>query len=408
MTTTQSSEQRGQLERYLTYGPLDGKRGFLHQWNNICITCTESLYNKRIPVLPRIFTLPESHNPAGSIDTHWDRYWDIENMRAGIFRYTSSDKILDANFFPFYCLWVDDVEDWLSKKSHKIIETRSLRHNPFKDQSVKMSEILYIKPHTRLWRLINSDHEGKQILKRNFLEKVTRRLKHHDITSKEIFIAASPSREVCEVVEDIVAHLGKHFWALHVRRGDLLVAPRMQMKYPHAPYASSIPWILANLECSGLSKDTPIFLMTDERKPGYFDALYKKFNIMQATDFESFRKASAFYPKDNFFRYHIERQVYLQAARRYRTATYYGRKLEFSLWPERQVRFVHELPPHAPMPAHRRGAYLSYLSKSGELFHSGLSKAVIPLWYEASRRYLLTRLFLRKIFNVGQGQERDI
>ena len=399
MANQDTSKEDKREKRYLTYGPSENRPGFMHLWANICAVCTESLYHKRIPVLSSKLSLPKKHNPRRSEQwSSWSRYWDISELNAYTYKVVNSFfyqhiKVKEQLTLPI--LWVDDIEKWLANKEHRIINQESAKE--IKNEIIQAS-ILYRKPYNLMWANTTTGRISVRDRIRTFRLAI-KPVRHMT------FIHAKPAPEIWAVVDDIVGQLGTDFWAIHIRRNDVLT----NRSYIHSIYASNIPWIVTNLECANLNKDFPVFLMTDERDTSYLLPLQKRFNIIRANDFKSYQNLIAKYPGDNFLCFHIERLIYLHAKRRYKTVAYWGETFEFMPFPEPRLEKVNYLPPHYPLPINCRGKYFSYLAL--ERKHRPLNKrdSFLPLRYSLAQSLLRLRLRLSQqpIEDIEKRREQE-
>ena len=409
--------------RYLTYGAFPNRFGFIHLWYNVEIVCLESLYHKRAPVLPRTLYLPETHNPTGGMWSSWDKYWDMDELNVYIYQYTRClfrEHIKLENKITLPALWLNDIETWLNTREHKMIteklpqletwlNTRDYNTVTEKLQQkietkIAQSTILYRKPWQGWWGAYPpaSKREGmfvKKIKKIILLSaKPTRLLaklvpRRAYARLKPTFIHLKPTSEVWTVVDDIVKRLGSDFWAIHIRRNDVL-----KHLQSHALYASNLSWVTANLECARLKKNMPLFLMTDEQDPLYLLPLEKKFNIIRANDFKSFQNLIVKYPNDNFLYFHVERLVFLHAKRRYKTVEYFGKKLDFMPFQKPRLDKVKYLPPHCFLPANCEEKYFSSFSLKHKYKILNKWPFLIPLRYSFAQSMLHFRLGLRRRF----------
>ena len=387
MAITQFLKRRGAPERYLTYGPLEGEYGFLHQWNNIHAVIKESWSYKRTAVLPKNVYLSKFHNFSGGMWSSWDRYWDISELDIYTYqsiRFLFSKQIKFKKKSTLSILWLNDIKKWLSERPHKMIIRESLKEIT---GEIAQVNVLYRQPSHIVWA------HNIPAVKNGFFNNLGRRIKLFPNRVRGItLIHAKPASEVGAVVSDIVGQLGQDFWAIHIRRNDVLEHPN----HMHSIYASAMPWVIANLKCARLAHTIPIFLMTDEKKSSYLLPLQKKFKIVRVTDFESFQNLFAKYPSDNFLRFHIEKLIFDQAKRRYKTATYWGEKLEAISYPKPAVRKLNFLPPHYPISTGSEEKYFSYLSL--EKKNKWLDKwpSLLLARYHFAQKMLGLRLSLRR------------
>ena len=342
-----------ETKKYLTYGHLPSPGpGFTHQRSNLSTVCLEAVLTNRIPVLSKNFTLSAVHNPAGSVVSSWDRYWDISKTMVYIYRYypLSKQMIYQATY-PIPVLWSDDLDDYISKKSYKIISREILGNSDLDEY-----ELIYRKPVSEWWSFDfpeSSYNQSKQ--------KITKEAfpLPRDKYQEKIFFHRKPSVEVWTVVNDIVEQLGRDFWAIHIRRNDMLNQPNS-----HSACASDMPWIITNLDCANLDKHTPVLLMTDERDPLYLLPLQKKFNIIRVSDFKLYQNIRDKYPDDNYLRFWIESLIFFHAKRRYQTAKYagLGHGYKFMHFLKPKLEKINHLPSHHPLLAEDKLKYFSDFS----------------------------------------------
>ena len=392
-TTNQDvSEGDNKRKKYLTFGSSLKGPGFLHLWANICAVCIEALYYKRIPVLSPKLYMHKNYSLVGDgLWSSWDRYWDISELN--IFTY----KIIYSLFYKrvefkkksaFPVLWVDDIERWLSENNYKIIAEKLSGEEA---DETSQANILYHKSSARVWGNVISTKEPNKKL-----SKILKKIPKIFIKSTQdvICIHAKPTPEIWAVVDDIVKQLGVDFWAIHIRRNDVLT----NRAYIHSAHASNIPWIVTNLKCAKLNKNIPVFVMTDEKDPFFLLPLQKIYNIIRANNFNSYQKLIAKYPGDNFLCFHIERLIYLHAKRRYKTATYWGESLEFMPFLEPQLEKLNHLPPHYPLPANCTKRYFSYLSLERKYKFLNKWPSHLSLRYSFAQYILQFKCILREYF----------
>ena len=367
-----------ETKKYLTYGHLPSDPGFTHQRGNLNIVCLEAVLTKRIPVLSKNLTLSVTHNPAGPVLSSWDRYFDISKTTAHIYHYYPFTKqMIHQVTYTIPVLWVDDLDDYISRKFHKVIFRESLK-NPDLDKY----ELIHRKPTNTWWSAdspIGRYNQSKQESNKEVFQ-LTR-----DKYQEKIFFHRKPTIEIWAVVNDIVEQLGGDFWAIHIRRNDMLNQPNS-----HGACASNVPWIITNLECASLDKHTPIFLMTDEKDPLYLLPLQKKFNIVRASDFKSYQNICDKYLDDNFLCFWIESLVFFHAKRRYQTDKFSGRDIgyKFMHFLQPKLEKYNYLPPHYPLPTKNKEKYFSDLSlkRKGWFLNKWLKKS--PLFFPRKYRFM--------------------
>ena len=368
-------------KKYLTYGCLSDSHGFIHQCGHLNTVCLEATLTNRIPVLSKKITLSSVHNPAGSFVSSWDRYWDLEETKACIYRYYPfSRKVMHQATYPVPVLWLNDLDNWISNRQHETVSTEVLA-----DSSLREYESVYRKLPSDLWvRDFRNIQQGDLI--HEITKKIYNLLRYR--YQEKMFFYRKPASEVWAVVADIIRQLESEFWAIHIRRNDVLKNPGL----PHARHASTMPWIISNLECARLDKNTPIFLMTDEKDSLYPLPLQEKFNVVRAIDFKSYNDLVAKYPNDNYLRFHIERLIYLHAKRRYKTATYWSQRFNIMSFSEPVLEMSNYLPPHQPLPIDCKEKYFSSLSLEGNYSNHRIKEKLASLSSKLATYPLLSRL----------------
>ena len=411
-------------KKYLTYGPFPNRFGFIHLWYNVEIVCLESLYHKRIPVLPRTLYLPEIHNPAGGMWSSWDKYWDMSELNVYIYQYTRClfrERIKLEEKIMLPTLWLNDIEMWLNTREHRMITKKLPQLETWlntRDYSIiteklsqkieakiAQSNVLYRKPWQGWWGAYPpiSKIEGIFVKSIKKIKKIIQLLikpnqllvklvpKKVYVHLKPTFIHLKPTPEVWAVVDDIVQRLGNDFWAIHIRRNDVL-----KHLQSHAMYASNLSWMTVNLECARLKKNTPLFIMTDEQDPLYLLPLEKKFSIIRAGDFKSFQNLTAKYPNDNFLRFHVERLIFLHAKRRYKTAEYFDQTLDFMPFQEPRLDQLKYLSPHYSLPTSCEEKYFSSFSLKHKYRILNKWPSLLPVRYHFSQKILHLKLRLQR------------
>ena len=379
-------------EKYLAYDHLTNSPGFLHQLAELNAVCLDAIRANRIPVLPRKLILSRPHNPFNSFLSSWDRYWDLEETIFILYRYYPfSKRALQQATYTVPILWVDNISNWIKEKPHKIISTEVLTNSNLTEYKLIYRKI----PSSILWSQHFNDIQCGDLTYR-MIQKNYQLIRYQYV--EKAFFHRKPSSEVWAVVVDIVKQLGEDFWAIHIRRNDLLTNPYQ----PHSGYASNMSWIITNLKCAELNKNTAVFLMTDEQDSSYTLPLQEKFNIIRAEDFKIYKDLIAKYPDDNFLCFHVERLVYMHAKRRYKTATHFDGAFEFIPFPKPVYTKINYYPPHYPLPTGRKGRYFSYLSLERKNKLLNKWPTLLPLRYTFAQNMLQLRL------GLGRRPKEDI
>ena len=127
----------------------------------------------------------------------------------------------------------------------------------------------------------------------------------HEDFDYDVEFHASPA--IVRQAEAIRARLGDYH-SMHVRRGDKLT----EAQYPNLGSDTRPESIRATLS-RHLPKGLTIYILTDERTPGYFDVLKNDYRVFQYFDLPELKQLVEGERPDNFFLYEIEQLIFERA-----------------------------------------------------------------------------------------------
>ena len=379
---------------YLTYGPAVQEAGMKHQWNNIKAVCREAVACGRCVVADLKVHIPTLHNSHGKSVAGWDRYWDLSSIRACTFLNRQVRSV------PLNIIWEKNIEEWLSNNNQHSLQSYEIIGDCHSEKKFLHRQIA--EPS---WSNNRIPLTADQLLSLN---------KQLGAVGQEndIIIEARPSDAVRSAVKDIIQAIGSDYWGIHIRRNDFLY------RYAGAEKVSSSTWIIANLISAGLTKHTPLFVMTDEKDPAYLSSLRKQFRVVTFWDFPSGHDLAEKYPGDDFIVYHTERQIWMQAHRLYKCpyeAFDYNRFFH-SLDDDVQLQHVQyqKIPAYSPFMRNDGGPFYSELMYSPDtvrykavliilsytLYWLGLSSFTSRIYARINRSVAVLGEFKRYLLSV--------
>jgi hypothetical protein len=145
---------------------------------------------------------------------------------------------------------------------------------------------------------------------------------HDDFDFK---VSLCPSSTVLGYAADVRGRLGEYY-ALHVRRGDKL----RELRYPNLARDTTPENIHATLK-RVVPPGARIYILTDERTPGYFDILKQDYEIFRYCDFAALRGLIEGDDPDNYLLYEVEQLLFDGAATRIHTFAHPDGKPRVSL-----------------------------------------------------------------------------
>ena len=380
---------------FLSYGP-NAPEGFRHQWHNVQSVCIEALASNRTAVLENRVVLPAKHNPAGNILTRWDRYWDLTTLCAIATSPEGKVKTIPVNVH-----WCDDIYVWLGTAAsdfHVLSrdETISQQHadRPVLCRnmsgthcagwlSVTSDELLFLDPQDHLkrygefWR---SYFKGTGVvwferppLSAEQLHNLSKRF-GFKCSERDIQLVAMPTPQIVAVLEQMLDYLGDDFWSMHIRKPD---KGRLDYQY-FFDSAKIIPWISANLNLAGITKDRPFFVMSNDMDKSFLEVLRDRYHVITASDFACFRQLLEKYPADDFIAYHIEQFIYMMARRLYKYPWFSSDLFILFgavpiLWPRHQQLKFQFLRPYAATNKNLAPPYCSRFYGYGKLYNGNLA-----------------------------------
>ncbi|MBK1612282.1 hypothetical protein CKO44_02230 [Rubrivivax gelatinosus] len=127
----------------------------------------------------------------------------------------------------------------------------------------------------------------------------------------------APSAQVLALAQAVVDELGD-YCAMHVRRDDML---GLTEQYPHLDADTRPERMLATL-APHLPPGSRLYVMTNERQPGYFDPLRRVYDLRQFSDFAPLRALLEGPAPDNFLLFEVEKLLFERAALQVHTFTH--------------------------------------------------------------------------------------
>ena len=352
---------------FLSYGP-NAPEGFRHQWRNVDAICIEALASNRTAVLENRVVLPRKHNPAGDIFSRWDRYWDLSTLCA-----IAASPEGEVKTIPVNVHWCDDIYVWLGTAAgdyHVLSpdEKISQQHadhpvlcrnmtgthcagwlNVTSDEPLFLYPKDHLKRYGESWRSyfkgIGSIWLEYPRLSSDQLHNLSKRF-GFECRGYDIQIVAMPTPEIVAVLRQILDCLGDDFWSMHIRKPD---KGRLDRQFFYDS-VKIIPFISANLELAGMTKDRPLFVMTNDRDKSFISLLKNRYRIVTASDFSCFRQLLEKYPADDYMAYYIEQYIGVMSSRFYKYPRFASERFVFpsaepSLWPRPQLIQFHNLLP---------------------------------------------------------------
>lgn len=129
-----------------------------------------------------------------------------------------------------------------------------------------------------------------------------------------------PAKIIKDQADSVLKQLAKNFCAIHIRRSDLLI------DNPTLATNTSAKNVLKKLQQYN-PNNLPVFLMTDEKDPQFYDNLNTSFNIIRYTDFTNLIEVAK--QGDNYLLFCIESLILSKA--KVRICTCYNDLVEASM-----------------------------------------------------------------------------
>lgn len=127
----------------------------------------------------------------------------------------------------------------------------------------------------------------------------------------------APSPQVRALAQQVADSLGDYA-AMHVRRDDMLA---MTDQYPHLDEDTRPEAILRTL-APHLVPGSRLYVMTNERQPGFFEPLRRVYDLRQCADFPALRTLVEGPGTDNFLLFEVEKLLFERAAKQVHTFTH--------------------------------------------------------------------------------------
>ena len=247
------------------------RAGLKHQTSNLYAFLKESYLLNRIAVIPK-FHLGGLHNNGQDLSGHLDKYYDFENLK--------------INGKRNYVIFEDEIKISNTSKETLVV---GMYQNITYSQNMEYP-IIIRKLKNILWRIP---------LYENYKEK-----------SSKIKISLPPSRKVQRIAQQAVQELkkGGGYCSVHVRRGDRLD------EHIGLRLFTSVFWIKRILK-RNIPADATLFIMSDERKPGYFDSLESLYHVYHWNTIPAIegRGMVSEDMNDNYFLFAVEQSIWKEA-----------------------------------------------------------------------------------------------
>ena len=217
-------------ERYLCYDPVrHPPHGLGHAMTNLKCLMMEAVALGRLGIVPPL-NLSRGHNAGTNLAWRWEKYFDLPAGRLVDLESGSSQAIPVATHPPasFGTSLTVSLRRRVPRRAESV-ELIIRRVHPFHPNSVPFS----IRPRTvRLW--------------------------------------LPPSAAAAELAGPVIERLRSlphGYVAVHVRRGDRLLHDRRWAD------ATTPERVCAKLRDHGIGRDTPVYILSNERDPAFWEAL---------------------------------------------------------------------------------------------------------------------------------------
>jgi len=241
--------------------------GIDHQKEALTWLIAEAVSLNRTPILfPPLFL--SNHNYGKKVHTRWDKYIDVTNI-------TATQR------------------------------GRSIRLNVPAQEEIPNFCNLSVARVSGEDRVMVSDNQEYDIIIRENRSGL-KIPSVHDIIKIEVNF--SPSSGVVCHYESVSQKL-KRYNCIHVRRTDKLEALEQHPDLVRETGKAAVLETVSQL----LSKNIPIYIMTDEKDKHYFDMLRKDYTVYQYFDFPELKNIVENESPDNFFLYEIEKLIFKNA-----------------------------------------------------------------------------------------------
>lgn len=275
--------QMSDNNRFLIYRHVGGpllKVGYMHNLTNLIGLCREAAHLGRRPVLA-VPCFDPVHNFGVPVTKQWNEYVNVETIQvndiseSGILNQSSPHNV--------FAVLEDDFQISSFPDSEIVVihGAENGDQDAFREKAILVRELT---PEYAIWGDANPELRTRYN------------------------VSICPSKMIEELAGLVADRLGSYV-ALHVRRGDRMKQNRLIDRYTRANYITSFI-------SDRFGKAYPVFLMTDERKPGFFDALRSEFDLVTYQDFPALRDLVNPSRPDNFMLFCVEKLIYYRAAHR--------------------------------------------------------------------------------------------
>jgi hypothetical protein len=265
---------------------VDVSVGIVHLKSALMLLIKEAISLKRVPVAftPRFAA---EHNFGRPVAESWERYVDLENVIVATNESTHRISVAGPS---------------------TVARTEALSVLQVGGRHV------VTEPENETYDLIVKDNPSGLGADNAF--------GHDDFDFK---VSLCPSSTVRGYAADVRARLGE-YCALHVRRGDKL----REARYPNLARDTSPEHIHATLKRI-VPAGGHIYILTDERAPGYFDNLKQDYEVFRYCDFPALRALIESSEPDNYLLYEVEQLLFDGAVTRIHTFAHPAGKPRLSL-----------------------------------------------------------------------------
>lgn len=260
--------------------------GIVHLKSALMLLIKEALSLKRVPVAftPRF---SPTHNFGHQVPESWERYVDLENVVV-----TKNGSAYNVGMVASSVLARTESLSVLQVRSRHVVTERE----------------------NAAYDLIVKDNPGGLGAENAF---------GHD--EFDFNVSLRPSSTVLCHAADVRGRLGDYY-AMHVRRGDKL----REARYPNLARDTTPENIHATLKRVA-PPGARIYILTDERTPGYFDSLKQDYEVFRYCNFPALRALVESDDPDNYLLYEVEQLLFDGALTRIHTFAHPAGKPRISL-----------------------------------------------------------------------------
>ena len=271
------------MTKYLTYlYPNDDQHraGLMHNLANLIDFIREAISLSRIPVIP-VPCFDWNHNFGVQIDCEWSKYFCLEETKV----YSPANILIEPE-----------------------CQTQSFRYilnSDFKNLNFPVSEVARIDPFKNG---ADSDVCKKTVLVRELTSDIALWGQISGSNATKYDVRLNYSDQVVNLARLVTNQITPYI-ALHVRRGDRLRLNRRYNKHTKPAY-------IARFLLQNFHQVPNVFLMSDERKPDFFDSLKRNITVFTYKDFADLSTLIQGLAPDNFMLFCVEKKIYYDAYKR--------------------------------------------------------------------------------------------